>query len=242
MDPLTASAALKLASFIPDIFKGTMGIVQNIRGNKLEDGLERPYMDIPKSALEALERSKQLASENLLPAQGVYEQQLDKSASRSLAGAREGARNPAQLLEAAMGIGESTNDSVLGLAIKGAERKDKNQGQLNRQLNTMASWEKMQFDTNEMQPFLDDAALASSLKGSGLQNMFGALDGISANASALGENMDWAALLKKLSEGEGKKKETTSEGLTNPTDTVNIPNPNYEQPGADSKSDPYWEF
>jgi hypothetical protein len=219
---------LMLGSQVPNLLKTGFGAFQAIKGNKLSKELDRPFFDIPESAMEALSRSKQLASETLMPGQGYYETQIDKSASRSFAGAREGASNPAQLMEAALKIGENTNDSVLSMAIKGMERKDSNSRDLIKDLGTMSKWEQMQFNTNEMQPFLDDASLASSMQGAGLQNIFGGLDGMGAGLSAMLGEEDMAAMLERLRSGTGKKKPTMTEALNTDVLPDVVPIPNYD--------------
>lgn len=218
MPPLNPVTALKIGSMVPDLFKTIAGGFQFGKGNKLENEITRPLMDIPESAKEALSLARNQASQKLLPGQGYYETQLDKNQSRSLAAVRESATNPAQIAEAALRIGDQTDDSILNMAIRGAERYDMNQRNLQDQLGAMADWEQLQFEMNELEPFLDDAALASSLQGAGLQNMFGGLDSLGANAASFAETLNLKEILGNLESGEGK---SLTESLTEDTSEAN---------------------
>lgn len=182
--------------------KTAFGAFQASKGSRMAKNLVRPEMEIPQSALDSLELARAQAGQNLLPGQGFMQAQMDTNAARGLAAARESASNPAQLLQAAMNINNQSSDNLLSMAIAGAERKDRNIGRLQDNLNTMANWEQLQWQTNKFDPYREKAALASSLQGAGIQNMFAGLD--SAGATLMGKDQmdNMAKMLKELQEGQ----------------------------------------
>ena len=197
--------------------------VQGLSGLIMGATNKRPTMTIPDEVTNALELAQKRAGETLIPGQGYYEDKIDQNATGALTAARQAASSPAQLLEAAIGINRNTNDSLSTLAIEGASRQDRNTNQLYRELHNIAKWKQQLFETNEMRPFYEKAATASSLIGSGIQNAFGALNS-QATINASNEQAKIVSdMLKQLSEGEG---ETMSQALTNDApQTASLPVP-----------------
>lgn len=186
------------------LIKTILGGAQMIGGGIMGARNKRPTFEIPEAATQALGLARAQAGSDVLPAQGLFENLIAESSGDSMAASRAGAQNPAQVLEQALGINKNRNKSLTQLAISGMDRKDRNISQLQSAMGAMAGWQKMQFDINEMQPFLERAGTASSLLGAGMQNTLGAIDSYGATKIGDAELQQVLAELKKLQEGGGE--------------------------------------
>jgi hypothetical protein len=206
------------------------GAFQNFRAEKIARNNVRPMANISEEARRALAIAENLASTSTIPAQGLYENRIDKNFYASLGAARDGAENPAQLLESVIALSDNAALMEENLNIRGIERSDRMMQQLQGALGTMDRLKMENFELNKLAPYLETAGRASALKGAGLQNMMGAFDSVAASMIAQGQNNEFAEILKQLQQGTGEE-ETMLESVENGTGPeVDIPDNGLDNP------------
>lgn len=173
--PLIVSA---LAAAVPLVVKGITGISQQQKAKKLAAGLVRPKYEVPKTITEAVEQARQLAMERMLPGQSRTEERISAATAGGVEAAKEAGAGSAGVLSAASRLGKGEQISQLELGRQAAEANLQNKARLSSILMGAAPAEEKAFEYNTIAPYQERAAAISALKGSGMQNVQGAVEGI----------------------------------------------------------------
>lgn len=175
MDPLTLSLILGGA-------QAATGAYQNIKGRQLAKQNKRPDYEVQPGYWAGLDSAQRLASQTQLPGQSMAEQQLLASQSGAINKIGEVANSPAGALGAIAQTVGNTQQSQLDLAQKAAANYAQNQQNLQGQQNLIGQEQQNAWNWNQMEKFKEQAATASELQGSGMQNLYGSLSGIGTAA------------------------------------------------------------
>jgi hypothetical protein len=158
------------------------GIAQMIRSASMNP--ERPVMEASK----ALAQSKAIA-DNAKNARMVGAAAAEAGINRNLSATADSASrvagNSAQALAVLAGANNDANNALVGLGVQEAadtQREATMQMNVNSQL---AQEERMLFDVNKMQPYMQDVAAKNALMAGGAMNTYSALGDLSA-ASEVG--------------------------------------------------------
>jgi hypothetical protein len=170
MDPLTTAFVLA-----PTAIKLGTGIAQTIKGNKMGKDNPRPEFEIPTAAIEALNSARVGASTFGMAGQDLMESKLDQNLANTTSDILGSATSSTDALAALVKAGGNRMASQTDLDIAGAQDYEQRKRELRGELKGMAEWQNLEFQTNEMQPFLDKAAASSALKGAGMQNVVNSL-------------------------------------------------------------------
>jgi len=167
--PLLAAAA------IPSVVKGISGAFQMFKGNKLAKNNTRPTYEIPQEFKDNLAMAENMAQVGL--PQQQYNTSLN-NINRNQAGALGVLSRSANAGAGLAGLLRQTNSATMNLDAQDASARLNNQrfamgqrGVLGQQQLAKQSWDKMQ-------RYQENANAAAALKGAGMQNAFGALDGL----------------------------------------------------------------
>lgn len=170
---------------ITEIFDVIQGAHQLHKGNKLARDTQRPWMEIPDAAIKSLRVAKSSAAQTQLPGQDLIEQKLDErfanyadALGRTSIGSAGDINNLNQM------YGENT-DQLKDVGIAAAEYRQRNQENLQNELNNMADWQQQKFMYNFDEPYRIKSATASALKGAGLQNLHTGISGLEKDATQI---------------------------------------------------------
>ena len=170
IEPITTAFSLA-----PTAIKLGTGIAQMIKGNKMGKDNPRPEFEIPTAAIEALNSARVGASTFGMAGQDLMESKLDQNLANTTSDILGSATSSTDALAALVKAGGNRMASQTDLDIAGAQDYEQRKRELRGELKGMAEWQNLEFQTNEMQPFLDKAAAASALKGAGMQNVVNSL-------------------------------------------------------------------
>lgn len=159
-------------SAIPAALQLSMGVWQMLKGNKMN--VQRPQMEIPEAATQALKLKQMVASQTQLPAQSAIEEKFKVNTSSNMGALLSGTTNPATLTAAASGLNAATQDRTRDLGISAAQQYNAAQYNLASAQDKYAAWQDKQFTWNKIGKYEEDAATKAALTGSGMQNIFGA--------------------------------------------------------------------
>jgi hypothetical protein len=186
--------ALSLASsIIPSIAQGITGSRQKKEAERLRKSTTRPTYETPLSAKKALGIAEQQATQGLV-GRSVLEDRLRSSTAGAVRATEEVATSPASRLAAITATYGQEMEGMEDIAMADTKARLDAANRLARVYGTMADYEDREFDINKQRPFEDTMAAASALTGAGMQNVQGALEGISragaAGLSSLGDEDD----------------------------------------------------
>jgi hypothetical protein len=155
---------------IPAIAQTGYGIYQAIKGAKMAKGLERPEYQIPEEIKSNLSQAQRLALEGMTAEeQQNWVDNIQRSgnfALRALGDRKAG-------LAGIAGVQQGMTDAYRQVGETDAQMRRQNISQLMQQNQVMAGYKDKEFELNEMNPFLAAAKAAESMKGAGVQNIFG---------------------------------------------------------------------
>lgn len=209
MDPLTIAM---LAQGIPALVQGGVGIGQFISGKKAMKDNERPTFEIPEYAQEALGLRKTLAASQEMPGMAQAETALNQQLATGAQLATQTAGTTAEALGAIQNMYANRMAGQNRLFGQAAEYNVQMDEALASELGRMAEWEKMQFDINEMQPFLDKAAMASAMAGTGMQNAFQGLEGVGGAIAGYKMNQEVLGALEGAGSAAAGAAKSATEG------------------------------
>lgn len=186
--------ALSLASsLIPSIAQGITGGRQKREAERIRRETVRPVYKTPMSAKKALNVAEQQATQGLV-GRSILEDRLRSSTADAVRATEEVATSPASRLAAITATYGQEMEGMEDIAMADAQARLEAANRLARAYGAMADYEDREFDINKQRPFEESMAAASALTGAGMQNVQGALEGISragaAALSGLGEDDD----------------------------------------------------
>jgi hypothetical protein len=193
IDPLTISL---IAQGVPALIQGGVGLGQFISGNRMRKENVRPEFEIPDSAKAALGMRRTLASGQEMPGMTQAETALNQQLATGAQLATSTAGSTAEALGAIQNMYANRMAGQNRLAAQSAQYNMEMDNALAAELGAMANWENMEFNINEMQPFLDKAGMASGMLGSGMQNMFQGLSGAGGAVAGNAMNREVFDMLK----------------------------------------------
>lgn len=168
--PLLALAAA------PSIVKGLAGIGQIFKGNSMAKNNKRPDYEIPQEFRDNLAMAENMAQVGL--PQQQYNNALN-NINRAQAGALgvlSRSANPAAGLAAAL---RQTQGAAMNLDAQDASTRLNNQRFAIGQRGILGQQQLAKQNWDRIGRYQENASAASALKGAGMQNAFGALDGLS---------------------------------------------------------------
>lgn len=160
--------AIGATAQIPFIGKQVFGYHQYLKGLKQKEGLVRPEYEIPQEVQQNLTQAQLMALEGL-PAEQKrqYIQNIQRSMTSNLAaltGRKAG-------LVGVSGLAQTEADAYGNLLGMDAQARQANQQQLMQQRALMGDQKALQWQINQMQPYLQSYGEAQGLIGAGTQNM-----------------------------------------------------------------------
>jgi hypothetical protein len=165
------------AQAAPYVMQGIQGISQNSQGNKLAAMNQRPTYNIPSSMNKAVG----IAEGNMLaemPGQSRAEANIGSGSAAALDAVREAGGGSASIMAAATQIHQNQSDAYSDLATKANLFKMQNQQNLVNTLQAFGDYQDQEWYLNKYNPYMERAAAARALKGSGQQNMNQAFAGL----------------------------------------------------------------
>ena len=171
-DSLTTGEKVKvgaLAVFAPDFGKSAWGYYQYLKGQKAKDALgERPAYQIPEEIKQNLTQAQQAALIGL-PEEQVrqYVENIQRSQGANLAALTE---RKAGLIGVG-NVAQAQTDAYKQLLGMDATARINNQQKLMEQRALMGDQKAIQWQINQMQPYLQKYGEAQGMIGAGLQNI-----------------------------------------------------------------------
>lgn len=246
IDPFTMMA---IAQGVPALLQAGTGVAQFISGNRMRKDLVRPEYEIPEAARAALGQARSLASSQEMAGMSQAENEMNQILSLGVQAAQQTAGSSSEALGAVTNMFANRMRQQNSLAGQAAQDYMRRQADVTQQLGNMATYQDKEWQLNEMQPFLDQAAMASAMGGAGMQNMMGGLQGL---GGAIGGAYANKALLDAAKSGMGTMTPpATPNPFTSPTvtDPAEVPktmtstnNSGSTFTGATYLTDPYIVF
>lgn len=179
--------AVALASLVPAAIKLGTSLSQGIRANKMEDQYSRPDYEIPQGMLDAVDIYKNLALQGGLPRQDLIEDKISESGANALAGLKEAATSPWDVIRGSQRIGETQAEKIKDLGIAGGQFATQAKQDYSGILQGLSQLQERQFMYNEMQPYVNSMDAIRRLREGGLWNMY---SGTSDASGVMANNPD----------------------------------------------------
>jgi hypothetical protein len=177
MAPIIGAAV----SALPALFKGFEGIRQRRDAEKGLASLERPEYTTPEEVNRMLGISQMRYSDSFMPGQGMLMDRIDQQAANAFAQGTE-AGNPFALISNIQGqAGAQYQD----LQARQMQQKLSNEAAYQQALMQMSQYKDLEWQMNEFAPYKDKYTELRDIYGAGTQNMYGALDSLSAIGTGL---------------------------------------------------------
>lgn len=163
------------ATLIPLIAQLGLGGAQYLGGRKMARNNEFPEMQMPEGFLEALSSIQAQSTDKYAPGEQITRSLENENIAgllSQLVGTTGSAGDISQALTSVYG-GQMRNENVRGANRENyfANLKESERAMLLKK----AELENMLYQNNELAPYQQNAAAASALQGSGIQNVFGSL-------------------------------------------------------------------
>lgn len=179
MDPLTLALMLG-----PAAIQGAMGVGQLIKGNQMQKNLgPRVGYEIPESAKRALGISERLASSYEMPGAGARRYAQDLQNQKFVAAALQAGNSQDAMAMLTQGL-QSAQEGELAFSEASAQNYQQRQQNLQQALGNYAGYQEKK-RADEQQAWYEKADRAAQMKGAGLENLFGAGQGL-AQAGMMG--------------------------------------------------------
>ena len=162
------------ATLIPAVAQAGMGIYQMYKGAKQADQAQAMQQDyvIPQEIYDTLTTAEIQALEGMPAEQKAqFVQNIERSASQGI-GALQDRRAGVAAIPALV---QNQNDAYMNLATQDAVARQANIDRLQAARGQMAGYLDKQYDLNVFQPYMAQLESAQSMKGAGMQNIYGAL-------------------------------------------------------------------
>lgn len=183
MDPMTMMMLAKgVSKGVPALVQAGLGTWQGIKANKMEEGLEDPIYDIPKSAEESLALTQANAGSRLMSGQAQAQQMLDQNYANTSEDIMQSASSSGDALGALVKTNANMQGSQNQLSMQAAQDYEARQQDLASALSMMAGYEEKKWNNDVKDKFDRDAAAISAMKNAAIQNVFGGVKGISGAA------------------------------------------------------------
>lgn len=168
-----------MSNLIPGFAQGALGVGQTIAGLIQNNNIgSQPLYKMSGEFDNVLNMYQSLVNSNM-PGYDQLRTDLNQSQADSIRAAENAATSPNQLLEAAIRSQVQRDQGSRDLNIYNALFRLENIDRVADARYAIAAEEEKEFMMNKLDPWLRDKEVAESMTGAGLQNIFGALGGIS---------------------------------------------------------------
>ena len=199
-----------------------LGLYQLFKGINQERNNPRPTYQIPEQL------QKQLSSAELQALEGMPEQQrqnyIDQLMQQS-ASAISSANDRRGGLASIGTVLNSQNEANKNLLAMDAQARMQNMGNLQNVRTNYAQAEDKQFQLNQLNPFYERAQSAQAMKGAGLQNIMGSVQGFGQSYINQSENDKYLQAYKNMTNPQTTATTTPTTQFT-PVGQLNTFNPN----------------
>ena len=179
MDPITLSLLISAA---PALLQGIQGIKQTREGKEMQKNLgPRVNYEIPEEAKRALGLMQGLAGSREMSGQAGMQAMMDLQAQKAYGNASRAATSSQDLLGVATALGEQGQENQLNLGIQAAQDYQARQQALYGALGTMAGYQERK-TADRQQDWYERAQAAAAMRGAGMQNTLGAVQGLAGGA------------------------------------------------------------
>jgi hypothetical protein len=215
LNPYTA-----IASAIPALFQGGLGIAQELKADKLARSTQRPVMQVPGAQLESLANARNMAMGDS-PGLWQAQQLMARNQAGSTAAIMGSGGGGAERLAALALLDQNANANALSLGAQQEQYKVQQMMNLQGELARMQQTQEAQFLYNKDEPYRNIMAASNRLHDASAQNVHGALDSLGGSfASIVGQKTPSGMNpnVGRLMQGAGSPIGTRQAG--NPTDTI----------------------
>jgi hypothetical protein len=182
--PLISQGASSAQAKMPALAQFGMSLYQMRMAKRFEEQAgERPEYQIPEEVQQALTLARARASRGDMPGASMAREMQREAAATGMDMSRRAARSPAEIMAAATGISGNQMRAANELGVQTARYTDMAERDLSGQLNQMGSYRDKQFDINQFQPYMQNMAAASALRGAAMQNFMGGTSDFFGGAS-----------------------------------------------------------
>ena len=177
------------------------GVSQGRTARELEQH-QRPKYVIPGQVGEATQMNRMAYGDPRMPGYDLAQERMDASLS-NLIGAGRRTSGSASALSALVGAGISSRQKgEVQLAVESARNQERQRQALQQSLATEAAYSDKAWQLNKFDPYQADASAAAALRGSQMQNYFGALQGLAkAGTSFTGSQKSVGEVLGRTDAG-----------------------------------------
>jgi hypothetical protein len=178
----------------PGIFQAFQGGKQTREAKKMQQQLgPRVNYVIPESAKRALALSEERARPRTMAGQDYMQYMMDLENAKTFGRASKAATSSQDLLGVATQLGEAGQENQLNLGVRAAQDYNQRQRDLAIALGTMAEYED-KVTADRQADWYERAKAAAAMRGAGMQNTMGSLQGLSQVAAQFlstnaGQNM-----------------------------------------------------
>lgn len=157
-----------------------LGIGQTLLGAALNKG-PRPQFQIPGAAQEGLATARTQAQATTRPGDAQNRQQIANTSNQSLQNVKRSAGSGQEVLAAAVGLNNNTNNALRQNSIQNDQFKYNAQNNLRTTLGNFAAYQQQKFMSDVMAPYQSRVDTKNALLGSGIQNTFAGLNSMQNN-------------------------------------------------------------
>ena len=206
---LAAEAGKKVSSFVPSLVQTGVGIGQLLKSRKLQRGLgDRPEMEIPDAAKEALAVARNLASSFYMPGQSQAEQALNQQYAGAAQNVMNTASSSAEALGALVNANANRMAAQTNLAGQAEQSYVNRQAMLQGELKNMGEWQFDEWMQNTWNPYAQKVSDIAAMKQAGATNLFEgfkSIAGMSASGGGMKTPEEMEALRKRVETEKAEK-------------------------------------
>lgn len=168
-------------ALIPSIFEAGVGLTQLFGGDDQLKNLERPKYETPKEMLTALGLAKAEFADPRFAGQSQMEAKVDQNVSQAL----QVAQSRGSGMQSVAGIAAAGNQAQQDIGAEAARQQRADREGYQNMLRLISDYRDKEFQMNEFAPYMDKYNEGRERIGAGQQNIYTALDQMSAITSRL---------------------------------------------------------
>lgn len=161
---------------IPSIYQGVVGARQLREGRRGLANLERPEYNIPTGIEQSLALAQQQAADPYMPGENIMRNRAAMATANAFRNASQ-AGNPMAVVGQ---LQANENRAMQNIGIASAEQQNADMRRLQDMYGIYAKYQDQQWQMNEFAPYAQKYNEFREQVGAGQQNIFGALDRVSA--------------------------------------------------------------
>jgi len=176
MPPLLIPAITAAVSAIPSIFQAGVAARQMREGRRTLASLERPEYETPSGVMSAMAIARQQAADPYMPGEAEMRNRAAQAGANAFANAREVGNPLAVVGQIQAGQGRAMQN----IGIASAEQQVRDERNLQDMYGVYAKYQDQEYQMNKFAPYAQKYNEGREQVGAGQQNLFSALDRISA--------------------------------------------------------------